>query len=102
TESPGCAHYCSFVQYSANAAQARKRVEANCYPRCWTQGTPSQGKHQPMPKPCPRCGLENADEAARCRRCDAPLPAAAAITPAFRRFLLWLAAFFVISAIGVA
>ncbi len=55
-----------------------------------------------MPKPCPRCGLENADEAARCRRCDAPLPAAAAITPAFRRFLLWLAAFFVISAIGVA
>lgn len=55
-----------------------------------------------MPKPCPRCGLENADEAARCSRCDAPLRGGEAISPEFRRFLLWLAAFAVITAIGAS
>ncbi len=61
-----------------------------------------RGPTQSMPKPCPRCGLENADEAARCSRCDAPLRGATTITPEFRRFLLWLAAFAVITAIGVS
>lgn len=55
-----------------------------------------------MPKPCPRCGLENTDDATHCSRCDARLRDAAAISPAFRRVLLGMAGFVVITTIGVA
>ncbi|MEB2317893.1 MAG: hypothetical protein OZ935_04410 [Pseudomonadota bacterium] len=54
-----------------------------------------------MPKPCPRCGLENTDEALRCKRCDAPLRDASPISPAFRQFLRALAGFAAITTIGV-
>jgi len=55
-----------------------------------------------MPKPCPRCGLENTHEATHCSRCDAPLRNAATISPAFRRLLLALGGFALITTIGVA
>ncbi len=55
-----------------------------------------------MPKPCPRCGLENTDQATHCSRCDAPLRDATTISPAFRKLLLGLAGFAVITTIGTA
>src|SRR5690606_2261615 len=63
---------------------------------------PRTGSSQPMPKPCPRCGLENTHEATHCSRCDAPLRDAATISPAFRRLLLALGGFALITTIGVA
>lgn len=55
-----------------------------------------------MPKPCPRCGLENTDKATHCSRCDASLRDGPAISPTLRRLLLGLAGFAVITTIGVA